>query len=599
MTTTIKRTLKAQPRNNKAIAKYGFNFLDIEGTFLNIPLSKIDISPLNYRQGIDEQQLSEFAESLKSYGVISPVTVRKKPNGRFELVVGERRFRGAKIAGLKSIPALVKIFTDEQVIEIMLLENLQREDPHPIYEAQAIARMQKKGRSIDEICARLGKSKTFIYTRLKWAELILPIQKMFLENKISIKDVTALSLLESSSQQEFFDKHCTDWEKKNFDFGRVSYAITRYKYDLKIADFDTKDKNLIPDAGSCTRCPFNSATIKSLFPELAKNAVCSHKVCYQAKTLKHLENGFRNILAEHQPIAILRMGNFSNESQMLIDSIPELNVLPEVDYNEVNAIEPPCQPDKDDYKDYQTGELEEEDYNRALATYETDLAEYTLAITSENLLKGLTVRNNTVSLVYYNPEKKITVGTTVTAKEVQQAIKDGNATPELLDKEIERIEAREKRAKEIDLANIQKQVHATFKEYLKAEDYQPVFTPADLTAARLLIFQSLDWNIRSYIVEKLFSGIDTSNPSELLQALSELTESQFAFLIRMVFCERSTSSNPDLIDGKCLYNIADASGFDIKTIEAENKKLTDKREDSVNGRIAELNRKIEKLKNQA
>ncbi|RKE47143.1 ParB/RepB/Spo0J family partition protein [Sphingobacterium detergens] len=598
MTTTIKRTLKAQPRNNKAIAKYGFNFLDIEGTFLHVPLSKIDLSPLNYRETIDEDEILGLAKSLKPYGVISPVTVRKKANGRFELVVGERRYRAAKIGQLKSIPALVKILTDEQVNEIMLLENLQRKDPHPIHEAQAIAKMQKSGNTIDEICIRLGKSKTFIYTRLKWAELILPIQKMFLGNKISIKDVTAMSLLEGSSQQEFFDKHCTNWEEKNFAFSHVSHAISRYKYDLKNADFDTKDKNLIPDAGSCTRCPFNSATIKSLFPEFAKVAVCSHKVCYQAKTLKNLENGFRKILAEHQPTAILRSGNFSNESQMLIDSIPELNILPEVDYNDVNVIEPPCQPEKEDYEDYQTGELEEEDYNGALITYETDLAEYNLVITSENLLKGLTVKNNVISLVYYNPEKKITVGTAVTAKEVQQAIKDGKATPELLDKEIERIEAREKRAKQIDLDNIQKQVHATFKECLKAEDYKPILTLTDLTAARLLIFQSLDWNIRSYIVEKLFSGIDTFHPSKLLQALSELTESQFAFLIRMVFCGRSTSSSPNLIDGKCLYDIAYASGFDIKTIEAENKKLADKREDSVNGRIAELKRKIEKLKPQ-
>ncbi|MDR2272037.1 MAG: ParB/RepB/Spo0J family partition protein [Sphingobacterium sp.] len=599
MTTIAKRPIKTQGKtNNKTLAKYDIQFLDIEGTFLHIPLSKIDLSPLNYRETFDEQLLNEFAESLKPYGVISPVTVRKKPNGKFELVVGERRYRAAKIAALKSIPAIVKMLSDEQVNEIMLLENLQRENPHPLYEAQAIARMQKKGKTIEQICLRLGKSKTFVYARLKWAELILPIQKMFLVDKISIKDVTALSLLETNSQQEFFDKHCTDWEKKNFDFDRIRNAISRFKYDLKNASFDTKDKNLIPDAGACTRCPFNSATIKSLFPELAKDAVCSHKVCYQAKCLKHLENGFLNLLAEHQPVAILTTGNFSKESQMLIDSIPELNALPELNYHDVNVLEAPAIPDKEDYEDYDTGEVDEQEYKEAFQEYENDLAEYNLAINSEKVQKGLAVIRENVIIVYFDKEKKKNFGAVVTAKEVQQAIKEGNATPELLQKEIERIEAREKRAKEIDLHRIQKQVHVTYTELLKSESYNPVLTPTDLIAARLLIFQSLDWSARNTVVNKLFTDIDTCNSGQLFTALADLSDSGFAFLIRMVLCGRSSSSSPDFIDGKCLYKIADASGFDINTIEAENKKLADKREDSVNGRIAELKRKIEKLQPQ-
>lgn len=597
MTTTIKRPLKNQAKSNdKALAKYDLNFLDIEGTFLHIPLSKIDISPLNYRETFDEQELLDFAESLRPYGVISPITVRKMPNGRFELVVGERRFRGSKIISFKSIPAVVKMLTDEQVNEIMLIENLQRVNPHPLYEAQAIARMQKKGKTIDGICLRLGKSKTYIYTRLKWAELILPIQSMFLANKISIKDVTAISLLETSSQQEFFDKHCTDWENKNFNFDKIQYAISRFKYDLKTACFDTKDKNLIADAGACTRCPFNSATIKSLFPEFAKDAICSHKVCYQAKCLKHLENSFRKILSEHQPVAILNTGNFSQESQMLIDSIDELNALEELVYQEVNVMVPPTIPDKEDHEDYDTGEVNEQEYKEAMNEYEADLAEYNIAISSDKVFKGITVRNGDVILVYYNLEKKSSNSTSVTAKEVQQAIKDGLATPELLEKEIERIEAREKRAKEIDLDKIQKQVHSSYKDLLKGEDYNPVLTPTDLIAARLLIFQSLEWNIRSRVMEKLFSGIDTSNSQEFLNALSELSDSDFSFLIRMVFCGRSTSNSPDFIDGKCLYKIAEASGFDIKAIEDENKKLADVREDKVNGRIADLKRRIEKMK---
>ena len=111
------------------------------GEFKQIPVDKIDLNPLNYRKYYSETDLQEFAKELAIHGIISPVIVRQIPKSRYELVVGERRLCAAKIANIKEIPARVCSLGDDEVIEIQLCEDLQRENPHPMYEAQAIGQM--------------------------------------------------------------------------------------------------------------------------------------------------------------------------------------------------------------------------------------------------------------------------------------------------------------------------------------------------------------------------------------------------------------------------------------------------------------------------
>ena len=174
--------------------------------------------------------------------------------------------------------------TDEQVIEIQLSENLQRENPHPLHEAQGIGQMQSTGKTIDEIAARLGKSKQFVYTRLKLLSLINDFQEMVLANVISLQEALQIGTLSGESQTEFFTEHCSKWKKqKDFRLFNLDYYLNHYRYDLKKAPFNTMDKNLVPEAGACTGCPSNSAALKSLFPEMAKQSVCSNKECYNNK----------------------------------------------------------------------------------------------------------------------------------------------------------------------------------------------------------------------------------------------------------------------------------------------------------------------------
>lgn len=135
-------TIKVQPKRNNQVENKAANQQE---QFKNIPVADIDYSPLNYRKYFSQPDLENFAAELVQHGIISPLTVRLMPSGRFELVAGERRLRAAVIARLKEVPAMVKTLSDEEVIEIQLAENIQRENPHPMHEAQAIGQM-KNGR---------------------------------------------------------------------------------------------------------------------------------------------------------------------------------------------------------------------------------------------------------------------------------------------------------------------------------------------------------------------------------------------------------------------------------------------------------------------
>jgi len=599
MTTIARRALTKKPNEKNVNLKFDLKPIHAEGTFLYVPLSQIDISPLNYRRIFDEKVLQDFAKELAQHGVISPLTLRKKPSGRFELVAGERRLRAAKIAKLQSVPAMIKMLSDEHVIEIMLAENLQRENPHPLHEAQGIARMQKSGKSIEEISARLGKSKTFIYSRLKWAELILELQEMFLADKLTIQDATDLSILETESQREFFNQYCKDWEKKHFNFSSLRYAISRFKYDLKQAPFDIKDKTLVPEAGACSTCAFNSATRKTLFPELGKEATCSHKVCYKRKCISHIERSIRTAIEQHKPEALISFGKYGEETQMVIDSLPEVNALNEHSVYDISIFQSPTIPEKEHHTRYDEEgeeELDEQSYNNAVEEYDADLCEYETMIETGKLLKGLCIRNDQVSILHFNLEKKSGAGNKVTAKEVQEAIKDGSATPELLKLEMDRILAREQRAKELDAVKVQKQIHEQYCQKLYDNQLKPGLSTAELVTARLIVYQSLDWSIKSKADHLLFEGVDRQNPEEFYLAISNLTEQQFASLIRLAITAKSESKFPGNITALSFYKMAKATGFNPGAIEKEQQQQAKARDKKVKIRIKDLEIKIKNLK---
>jgi len=174
---------------------------------IEIDLNELRANPYQPRKTFKDEALKELSDSIKEHGVFQPIIVKKSIKG-YEIIAGERRVRASKLAGLEKIPAIIRDFTDEQMMEIALLENLQRENLNVIEEALAYKSMiEKLILTQDELAKRVGKSRSHITNILGLLRLPLEIQKMIVENKISMGHARVISKLESKEQMiELADK---------------------------------------------------------------------------------------------------------------------------------------------------------------------------------------------------------------------------------------------------------------------------------------------------------------------------------------------------------------------------------------------------------
>lgn len=163
---------------------------------VELPLSELRPNPYQPRKIFDDEALDELAASIKEHGVFQPIIVKKSIKG-YDIVAGERRFRASKKAGLTTIPAIIKDFSDNEMMQISLLENLQREDLTAIEEAKAYkAIIDASGITQEELAVRVGKSRSHITNMLGLLKLPTNVQDLVLYNKISMGHARVLSKLE-------------------------------------------------------------------------------------------------------------------------------------------------------------------------------------------------------------------------------------------------------------------------------------------------------------------------------------------------------------------------------------------------------------------
>jgi ParB family chromosome partitioning protein len=190
--------------NNENIDFDNFEKNIIETTprdeIIEINLEELRVNPYQPRKIFDEDALNELTESIKEHGVFQPIIVKKSIKG-YEIIAGERRVRAAKRAGLKTIPAIIRDFTDEEMMEIALLENLQRENLTVIEEAYAYkALLENLEITQDELSKKVGKSRSHITNIVGLLRLPEDIQKLVSTGKISMGHARALSKLEDENE---------------------------------------------------------------------------------------------------------------------------------------------------------------------------------------------------------------------------------------------------------------------------------------------------------------------------------------------------------------------------------------------------------------
>ena len=166
-----------------------------------IPINQVEPNREQPRKEFDEDALLELADSIKQYGILQPLIVQKRKD-YYEIIAGERRWRAAKKAGLKEVPVIIREYTDQQVVEISLIENIQRENLNPIEDAMAFKKLLEEfNLKQDEVAERVSKSRTAVTNSMRLLKLSEKVQQMIVDEMITTGHARALLALDDEEQQ--------------------------------------------------------------------------------------------------------------------------------------------------------------------------------------------------------------------------------------------------------------------------------------------------------------------------------------------------------------------------------------------------------------
>lgn len=235
----------------------------------NTKLEQLVPSPRNPRRHNDAKAIAELAQSLKDVGVLEPILARPTDDGMLEILAGHRRHAAAKIAGLQTVPVIVKQVDDRVALEIMITENLQRENLHPVDEAAALVELEKAGWSVTEISKHLGKSPAWIGARKCLARLSKKWRDAIEDESLAVRGwsagcLEAIARLEPSAQDELYEDIEYDLEQP-MTLDNLIAEMSRYTHSLAGVPWDVADDSLLPKAGSCLACDKRTACRPDMF----------------------------------------------------------------------------------------------------------------------------------------------------------------------------------------------------------------------------------------------------------------------------------------------------------------------------------------------
>lgn len=218
-------------------------------TLVNI--TKVEPNREQPRKNFDEDALEELAESIKQFGLLQPILVQDRKT-YYEIIAGERRWRAAKKAGLKEVPVIIKNLTEQEIVEIALIENIQREDLNPIEEAQAYKRLLSEfNLKQDEVAERVSKSRTAVTNSMRLLKLCSDVQGMIIDGMISTGHARALISIEDPEQQ---------------------YQLAQQIFDekLSVRDVEKLVKNLGKPAKT-KKSPMTDKSLEAVYQDIEEN----------------------------------------------------------------------------------------------------------------------------------------------------------------------------------------------------------------------------------------------------------------------------------------------------------------------------------------
>lgn len=268
-----------------------------------VNLGMIEASPTNPRTEFNEAEMAKLTENVRQHGVLQPILLRPwpaeyphaEPRPIYELVAGERRWRAAKAAGLEFIEAKVRNLDTREVLEIQIIENLQRSGLHELEEAIGYERMmQEYGYSAETLAEKIGTSKAYIYARIKLTALCHDARKAFYAGKLNASTALLIARIPNDKLQAQATREITDpnWQGEGMSV-RAAQRHLQQKYMTRLneAPFPIDEALLIKQAGSCEHCPKRTGNQPGdLFADVQSADVCTDPECFAKKRDAHTKN---------------------------------------------------------------------------------------------------------------------------------------------------------------------------------------------------------------------------------------------------------------------------------------------------------------------
>ena len=215
-------------------------------TINEIPITQIEANPNQPRRDFDEEAMEELAASIREIGIIQPITLRQIAKNRFQIIAGERRWRASKIAGLSAIPAYIRTIDDENVMEMALVENIQREDLNSIEIAIAYQHLlEGDGMTQEKVSERVGKSRTAIANYLRLLKLPAQIQMALQKKEIDMGHARALLAIDSPSTQIKLFK---DIQRNSYSVRKVEEIVHKLKNGEDLQGIKKISRTRMPDS---------------------------------------------------------------------------------------------------------------------------------------------------------------------------------------------------------------------------------------------------------------------------------------------------------------------------------------------------------------
>lgn len=369
-----------------------------------IALSLIQPSGYNPRKDFDEQSLTELADSIRQHGVLQPVGVRPiSGTDRYEIVFGERRYRASLIAGRENIPALIyDTLSDNEAEELAITENLQRKDIAPMEEAEAFRRLIESGRyDAQSLAVQVGKSETYIRTRMKLATLIPEIASLLDNEDITVSVASEICRYGEDIQREVYEKHLKDGLPYNSWRGMTASKVAQ----MIESNFTTELCRYSFDKSACASCPHNTCNLL-LFVEEGYEGKCAKSSCLKEKHTAYLTEKALAMLSEHPEANLCQYKYDTNEAVVarLAEMGHEIETVSKLPQALPTEPEAPQRFEEDTEEEY--AEIEQE-YQEEMQEYQEDCAELRARYDEGEITLCILIRSDNVRLGYMDaPEEE-------------------------------------------------------------------------------------------------------------------------------------------------------------------------------------------------